>query len=143
MFPLSSVRVRYSSPSSATSRRQLFTPRKNGSGSPLKSSVSAGLSKPHPPLAPTPPQGVVQVHMYMYILRVDHVLPPSLPPSLPLSLTISSELTIRVEVSSDMHVHVFLLKTQEGFNRPTCTIILGELVISCRKFELILVKIEF
>ena len=61
MSPLSSVRERYSFPSSASSRRQLFTARKNVTGSPLKSSVSARITKPHPPLAPKPPQGVVQV----------------------------------------------------------------------------------
>ena len=59
--PLSSVRERYSSPNPASSRRQLFTARKNSCGSPLKSSISAVLPKPHPPLAPKPPQGVVQV----------------------------------------------------------------------------------
>ena len=54
-----SARDRYSSPLPASSRRQLFTSKKPAA-SPLKTTIPSSPSKPAP-IAPKPPQGVVQV----------------------------------------------------------------------------------
>ena len=68
-----SARDRYSSPLPASSRRQLFTSKKPVA-SPLKTTIPSSPSKPAP-IAPKPPQGVVQVTRLSPLQGAAHLSP--------------------------------------------------------------------